>query len=95
MKKSCLACSEELRREPKSVLFIDEIHLIMGTGTVEGAGTDLANLLKPALARGELRCVGATTLQEYRKFIEKDPAINGVSKCCASTNCPLQQHGKC
>ncbi|MCC6795671.1 MAG: ATP-dependent Clp protease ATP-binding subunit [Candidatus Hydrogenedentes bacterium] len=70
-----LGLLEELRREPKSVLFIDEIHLIMGAGTVEGAGTDLANLLKPALARGELRCVGATTLQEYRKFIEKDPAI--------------------
>lgn len=70
-----LGLLEELRREPKSVLFIDEIHLIMGAGTVEGAGTDLANLLKPALARGELRCIGATTLQEYRKFIEKDPAI--------------------
>lgn len=70
-----LGLLEELRREPKTVLFIDEIHLIMGSGTVEGSGLDLANLLKPALARGELRCIGATTLQEYRKFIEKDPAI--------------------
>ncbi|MBM3289377.1 MAG: ATP-dependent Clp protease ATP-binding subunit, partial [Candidatus Hydrogenedentes bacterium] len=70
-----LGLLEELRREPKSVLFIDEVHLIMGAGTVEGGTTDLANLLKPALARGELRCIGATTLQEYRKFIEKDPAI--------------------
>ncbi|NUM55410.1 MAG: ATP-dependent Clp protease ATP-binding subunit [Candidatus Hydrogenedentes bacterium] len=70
-----LGLLEELRREPKSVLFIDEIHLIMGAGTVEGGTTDLANLLKPALARGELRCIGATTLHEYRKFIEKDPAI--------------------
>lgn len=70
-----LGLLEELRREPKSVLFIDEIHLIMGAGTVEGGTTDVANLLKPALARGELRCIGATTLQEYRKFIEKDPAI--------------------
>ncbi len=70
-----LGLLEELRREPKSVLFIDEIHLIMGAGSVEGGSTDLANLLKPALARGELRCIGATTLQEYRKFIERDPAI--------------------
>lgn len=70
-----LGLLEQLRREPKTVLFIDEIHLIMGAGGVEGSSADLANLIKPALSRGELRCVGATTLHEYRKFIEKDPAI--------------------
>ncbi|MGH7330827.1 MAG: AAA family ATPase, partial [Polyangiaceae bacterium] len=56
------------------VLFIDEIHTIVGAGNAEGS-MDAANLLKPALARGELRCIGATTLDEYRKRIEKDPAL--------------------
>ena len=56
------------------VLFIDELHVIVGAGAAEGAA-DAANMLKPALARGELRCVGATTLDEYRKHIEKDPAL--------------------
>ncbi len=66
---------EELKEAEDAVLFIDEIHMIMGTGSVEGGAIDLANLLKPALARGEIRCIGATTLEEYRKFIEKDPAL--------------------
>jgi ATP-dependent Clp protease ATP-binding subunit ClpB len=56
------------------VLFIDELHTVIGAGAAEG-GSDAANLLKPALARGELRCVGATTLDEYRKHIEKDAAL--------------------
>ena len=56
------------------VLFIDELHMVVGAGAAEGAA-DAANMLKPALARGELRCVGATTLDEYRKHIEKDPAL--------------------
>ncbi|MBI2602529.1 MAG: AAA family ATPase [Deltaproteobacteria bacterium] len=56
------------------ILFIDEIHMIVGAGSAEGSA-DAANLLKPALARGELRCLGATTLDEYRKHIEKDPAL--------------------
>jgi len=56
------------------VLFIDELHTVIGAGAAEG-GSDAANLLKPALARGELRCVGATTLDEYRKYIEKDAAL--------------------
>jgi ATP-dependent Clp protease ATP-binding subunit ClpB len=56
------------------VLFIDELHTLVGAGAAEGA-MDAANLLKPALARGELRCIGATTLDEYRKRIEKDPAL--------------------
>ena len=56
------------------VLFIDELHTVIGAGAAEGAG-DAANLLKPALARGELHCIGATTLDEYRKYIEKDAAL--------------------
>lgn len=66
---------DEVKAAGNVILFIDEIHLIMGAGATEGGGADLANLLKPALARGDLRCIGATTFREYRKFIEKDPAI--------------------
>ncbi|MDJ0662487.1 MAG: ATP-dependent chaperone ClpB [Crocosphaera sp.] len=57
------------------ILFIDELHNVVGTGSREGSSMDAGNLLKPMLARGELRCIGATTLDEYRKHIEKDPAL--------------------
>ena len=60
--------------EGEIILFIDEIHTVVGAGAAEGS-VDASNMLKPALARGELRCVGATTLNEYRKYIEKDPAL--------------------
>src|SRR5437773_11648966 len=60
--------------EGEIICFIDELHTLVGAGGAEGA-VDAANMLKPALARGELRCVGATTLDEYRKYIEKDPAL--------------------
>ena len=65
---------EEVRRNPDVILFIDEIHVIIGAGAAEGA-VDAANILKPALARGELQMIGATTLSEYRSHIEKDAAL--------------------
>ncbi len=66
---------DEVKHSEDAVLFIDEAHLIMGAGATEGDAVDLANLLKPVLARGEIRCIAATTVREYRKFVEKDPAI--------------------
>ena len=68
------AVVEEVRKSGDVILFIDEIHSIVGAGSAEGA-MDAANIFKPALARGELQCIGATTLDEYRKFIEKDAAL--------------------
>ncbi len=68
------AVVEETRREKNIILFLDELHTIVGAGGAEGA-MDAANIIKPALARGELQCVGATTLTEYRKYIEKDSAL--------------------
>jgi ATP-dependent Clp protease ATP-binding subunit ClpC len=65
---------EELRSSSDSVLFIDELHTLVGAGAAEGA-IDAANILKPPLARGELQCIGATTLDEFRKYIEKDAAL--------------------
>jgi len=65
---------EEVRSSGNCVLFIDELHTLVGAGAAEGA-VDAANILKPSLARGELQCIGATTLDEYRKYIEKDAAL--------------------
>jgi ATP-dependent Clp protease ATP-binding subunit ClpC len=65
---------DEIRRSKNVILFIDELHTIVGAGSAEGA-MDASNIIKPALSRGELQCVGATTLNEYRKYIEKDAAL--------------------
>jgi len=64
----------EVRRDPSMILFIDELHTIVGAGAAEGA-VDAANIIKPALARGEMQVIGATTIAEYRKYIEKDAAL--------------------
>lgn len=68
------AVLKEIKESGRVILFIDELHTIVGAGAAEGA-VDASNMLKPALARGELRCIGATTLNEYKKYIEKDPAL--------------------
>ena len=65
---------EEIRGSGNCVLFIDEIHTMVGAGAAEGA-VDAANILKPSLARGELQCIGATTMDDYRKYVERDPAL--------------------
>ena len=68
------AVMDEIRRNKNIILFIDELHTIVGAGSAEGA-MDASNIIKPALSRGELQCIGATTLNEYRKYIEKDAAL--------------------
>lgn len=65
---------DEVKKHPDWILFVDEIHTLVGAGASEGS-MDAANIMKPALARGELRCIGATTLKEYKKYIEKDAAL--------------------
>ena len=69
------AVMDEIRRTKNVILFIDELHTIVGAGAAEGA-MDASNIFKPALSRGELQCIGATTLAEYRKYIEKDSALD-------------------
>lgn len=68
------AVMDELRKAKNIIIFIDELHTIVGAGAAEGA-MDASNIFKPALSRGELQCIGATTLEEYRKYIEKDSAL--------------------
>ncbi|MGE5190190.1 MAG: AAA family ATPase [Gemmatimonadota bacterium] len=66
---------DEVRAHPEVILFIDEFHTVVGAGRAEGAPLDAGNIMKPGLARGELRCIGATTIAEYRRSVEKDPAL--------------------
>ena len=68
------AVMDEIRRAKNIILFIDELHTIVGAGSAEGT-MDASNIIKPALSRGEMQCIGATTLNEYRKYIEKDAAL--------------------
>ena len=68
------AVMDEIRRNDRIILFMDELHTIVGAGSAEGA-MDASNIIKPALSRGEMQCIGATTLDEYRKYIEKDAAL--------------------
>lgn len=66
---------DEVKANPDIIVFIDEIHTLVGAGGVQGGTMDAANILKPALAKGDIRCIGATTLTEYRKYIESDSAL--------------------
>lgn len=88
------AVLKEVKQATNIILFIDEIHLVLGAGKADGA-MDAANLLKPMLARGELRCIGATTLSEYRQHMEKDAAFErrfqqvGFKSCTLFCQCPV------
>ena len=73
--KRLKAVLSELRKQPGAILFIDEIHTVIGAGAASGGVMDASNLIKPALANGELRCIGSTTYQEYRGIFEKDHAL--------------------
>lgn len=66
---------EDLKHRENIIMFIDEVHMIIGAGTTEGSSIDAANILKPYLARGELRCIGATTPEEYKRYIQQDKAL--------------------
>ncbi|HIB46064.1 MAG TPA: ATP-dependent Clp protease ATP-binding subunit ClpA [Candidatus Lambdaproteobacteria bacterium] len=70
------AVLKALEKKPGSILFIDEIHTIIGAGATSGGSMDVSNLLKPALAKGEIRCIGSTTYEEYKKIFEKDRALS-------------------
>jgi ATP-dependent Clp protease ATP-binding subunit ClpC len=83
------AVMNEVRRAKNVILFIDELHTLVGAGGAEGA-IDASNVLKPALARGEIQCIGATTLDEYRKYIEKDAALARRFQSITS----IRRHGR-
>lgn len=70
------AIVKEIKKRPKAILFIDEIHTLVGAGATSGGSMDASNLLKPALASGEISCIGSTTFTEYRQYFEKDRALN-------------------
>ncbi len=74
--KRLKAILKELKKEKEPILFIDEIHMIVGAGAAGDSKMDVANLIKPALARGDIRCIGATTYEEYKNYFEKDKALN-------------------
>ena len=74
--KRMKAILDELKKDKEPILFIDEIHMIVGAGAAGNSSMDVANLLKPALSRGEIRCIGATTYEEYKNSFEKDRALN-------------------
>jgi ATP-dependent Clp protease ATP-binding subunit ClpA len=73
--KRLKALLNELRKRPQAILFIDEIHTIIGAGAASGGVMDASNLLKPVLSSGEIRCIGSTTFQEFRGIFEKDRAL--------------------
>ncbi|NEL70217.1 AAA family ATPase, partial [Escherichia coli] len=74
--KRMKALLDALKAKPNAILFIDEIHMIIGAGSSMSSNMDVSNLIKPALASGELRCIGSTTFTEYRQVFEKDHALS-------------------
>ena len=87
---------DEVKEAGDIILFIDEVHMVVGAGgTGEDGGLDAGNLMKPALARGELQCIGATTIDEYRKHIEKDAALERRFQPCLlyTSPSPRDQRG--
>ena len=74
------AVMKQIELDDKAILFIDEIHTIIGAGATSGGAMDASNLLKPALQNGTLRCIGSTTYKEYRSYFEKDVLWRGDSK---------------
>ena len=73
--KRLKAVIKEVREDPGAILFIDEIHTVIGAGAASGGVMDASNLIKPVLANGEIRCIGSTTYEEYRGIFEKDHAL--------------------
>ena len=67
---------KELEKQEKAILFIDEIHTVVGAGSVSGGSMDASNILKPVLTSGKVRCIGSTTYEDYRKFFDKDRALS-------------------
>ena len=84
---------EEIKSAGNCILFIDEMHMLVGAGAAEGA-VDAANILKPSLARGELQCVGATTLDDYRKHIERTPPSSAASSRSWSRSRPSKRRSR-
>ena len=84
---------EITENEGNIILFVDELHTLVGAGAAEGA-MDAGNMLKPALARGELQVIGATTLDEYRKNVEADPRSSGASSRCSSASRPSTRRSR-
>ena len=76
MEEKVKSILDSLKQNKRLILFIDEIHTIIGSGTSSEGGLDMANILKPALSRGEISCIGATTSEEYKRFFEKDSALD-------------------
>ena len=76
IRDSIKAVLKALEKNPGTILFIDEIHTIIGAGATSGGSMDISNLLKPALSKGEIRCIGSTTYDEYKKIFEKDRALS-------------------
>ena len=73
--KQALHKLKELQKEKKAILFIDEIHTVIGAGATSGGSMDASNLLKPSLSKGNLRCIGSTTYKEFKNYFEKDRAL--------------------